>query len=712
MKEEINNHAINQKGSRVLALFILFAVLIIFFLLSVLNTIHSDRRIPSEHAKIHDRSLRGDIISADGYTLSFSQKTYQAVVRGDSIKSEKRELFIKFFSIYSGIPIEEVREKFTDKKGQLIAGNIILSKELNAKSAMQLKELAHKLRKLDVFQWVENHNGVKVLYGLDVIENGESRRFPLKDVLSPTLGYVGNREEGRYIRPEGKKGLERKYEEHITSKKNGYFQGKRDVIGTVIHDKNSMKIKRIDGLDLHLNIPLALQRRIEVMLDAMKTQIDADEIIVGVMKSETGEMLSLASSERFDPSHITQKDIPALNPKFAEYPYEAGSVLKPLSLSVALKHGVIKPDTVINTENGKMKIGRFTIRDDHKFPSLSAADIIIHSSNIGSSKISWRLTGREFREGLLAFGVAQPTGIDLSRDLPGSLKPIYLLNHELHRASTSYGYGMHITFAQLIKAYSAFNNGGIAMTPRIVNHLEDARGNRYTLEPTVPNLQAIDPKTAHTIHDILVRVVEEGTGVKAQFPGLEIGGKTGTAHIAQKGRYLREYHSSFYGFANDNEGNKYTIGVLVIKAKKYRTYFASLSAVPTFRNIVEILVDQNYLKPDLKESEEIKSNEKLYQIEETEPPMPETPALKESDTSTVQDNTLSGTLTPEKKSNHSIKQLFEAKEKPKANPTPKPVPKPIPKPEPRPAPRPEPKPAPKPAPPPKVNLHEVDQQLF
>lgn len=712
MKEEINNHAINQKGSRVLALFILFAVLIIFFLLSVLNTIHSDRRIPSEHAKIHDRSLRGDIISADGYTLSFSQKTYQAVVRGDSIKSEKRELFIKFFSIYSGIPIEEVREKFTDKKGQLIAGNIILSKELNAKSAMQLKELAHKLRKLDVFQWVENHNGVKVLYGLDVIENGESRRFPLKDVLSPTLGYVGNREEGRYIRPEGKKGLERKYEEHITSKKNGYFQGKRDVIGTVIHDKNSMKIKRIDGLDLHLNIPLALQRRIEVMLDAMKTQIDADEIIVGVMKSETGEMLSLASSERFDPSHITQKDIPALNPKFAEYPYEAGSVLKPLSLSVALKHGVIKPDTVINTENGKMKIGRFTIRDDHKFPSLSAADIIIHSSNIGSSKISWRLTGREFREGLLAFGVAQPTGIDLSRDLPGSLKPIYLLNHELHRASTSYGYGMHITFAQLIKAYSAFNNGGIAMTPRIVNHLEDARGNRYTLEPTVPNLQAIDPKTAHTIHDILVRVVEEGTGVKAQFPGLEIGGKTGTAHIAQKGRYLREYHSSFYGFANDNEGNKYTIGVLVIKAKKYRTYFASLSAVPTFRNIVEILVDQNYLKPDLKESEEIKSNEKLYQIEETEPPMPETPALKESDTSTVQDNTLSGTLTPEKKSNHSIKQLFEAKEKPKANPTPKPTPKPVPKPEPRPAPRPEPKPAPKPAPPPKVNLHEVDQQLF
>lgn len=699
MKEAVNNRAIKKKSSKVLTLFLLLALLVTIFLLSVLNTIHSDRRIPSEHATLHDRSLRGSIISADGYTLSYSQKTYQAVVRGASIKPEKRALFIKFFSIYSGISIEDVREKFTDKKGRPVTGNIILSKELNAKSAMQLKELAYKLRKLDVFQWVENSNGVKVLYGLDVIENGESRRFPLKDVLSPTVGYVGDRQEGRYIRPQGKKGLERQYEEHITSKKNGYFQGKRDVIGTVIHDKNSMKIKRIDGLDLHLNIPLALQRRIEIMLDAMKTQIDAEEIIVGVMKSETGELLALASSERFDPSHITQKDIPALNPKFAEYPYEAGSVLKPLTLSVALKNGVITPTTRINTENGRMKIGRFTIRDDHKYESLDAAGIIIHSSNIGSSKISWRLTGKQFREGLLAFGVAKPSGIDLSRDLPGKLKPLYLLNHELHRASTSYGYGMHITFAQLLKAYSAFNNGGTAMTPRIVSYLEDAKGNRYTLDPEVPDLPAIDPKTSQVVHDILVRVVEEGTGTKAQFPGLEIGGKTGTAHIAKKGRYLREYHSSFYGFANDKEGNKYTIGVLVIKAKKYRKYFASQSAVPTFRNIVEILVDQNYLKPDVKESEEIETNELLYQLEEEEPALPETPAPKRE---TLSDDT----AAPDSgdKPQRSIRELFELKEKPK----PKPIPKPIPKPKPIPVQ----KPAPKPKPVQKINLEELDQQLF
>ncbi len=174
---------------------------------------------------------------------------------------------------------------------------------------MQLKSLASKLRKLDVFQSIKTRSGIEVVYGLDIIENGESRRFPLKDVLSPILGYVGNESDGRYTRTSGKKGLERAYEKHITSKKNGYFQGKRDVVGAVIHDKNSIKIQRVDGLDLHLNIPLALQRRVELMIDQMKLSIDADEIIVGVMESETGKVLSLASSVNDTTLHTLRKKI-------------------------------------------------------------------------------------------------------------------------------------------------------------------------------------------------------------------------------------------------------------------------------------------------------------------------------------------------------------------------------------------------------------------
>jgi len=86
--------------------------------------------------------------------------------------------------------------------------------------------------------------------------------------------------------------------------------------------------------------------------------------------------------------------------------------------------------------------------------------------------------------------------------------------------------------------------------------------------------------------------------------------------MAKHGHYVREYHSSFYGFANDKFGHQYTIGVLVIRAKKRYKYFASQSAVPTFKNIVKILVEQGKLIPDpevLKKLEEEKEN--MYECE-------------------------------------------------------------------------------------------------
>jgi len=615
MAKDKVNKALEQRKYKIGGLFVLLVFAIVLFLLSVFKTIVTERNIPSHNSITHDRSFRGDIISADNYTLSSSEKTYEATIRGASIVPEKKEVFIKLFSIYSGIPVPEVRAKFINKKGKKIKGYIALSRNINSKHAMQLKSLSYKLRQLDVFQPIKLRSGVEVLYGLDVIENGESRRFPLKDVLSPILGYVRKKQEDGYNRPLGQKGIEKNYEKHITSKKDGYFKGKRDVRSRVIHDKNSIRKLRVDGYDLHLNIPLAIQRRVEMMLDTMKTKLDADEIIVGVMESKTGKVLSLASSERYDPSHITQKDVPALNPKFSEYPYEAGSVLKPLSISVAMEKGLVTPNKWFNTLNGRLQIGkRHWISDDDKFPSMQVTDIIVHSSNVGTSLISWLLTGQQFREGLLKFGVAKPSGIDLSRDLPGSLKKVRVLDNKLHRANTSYGYGMTITFAQLFKAYSAFNNDGIAVTPRLVNYLKDAKGRHYILDPKVGDIQPISKKTANQMHNILLEVVKRGTGVAAQYPGLEIGGKTGTAHIAKNGRYVREYHSSFYGFANDKFGHKYTIGVLVIRAKKRYKYFASKSAVPTFKNIVKILVEQGKLTPDpdvLKKIEE----DNMYAVE-------------------------------------------------------------------------------------------------
>jgi cell division protein FtsI (penicillin-binding protein 3) len=351
------------------------------------------------------------------------------------------------------------------------------------------------------------------------------------------------------------------------------------------------------GRNIKLTVDPALQQQVEAILDAGQALYGADEILAAVMESATGKIVAMASSNRYDPSHITRNDIPSLVPKFASYPYEPGSVITPLTLAIALDKELVEPSTIFNTYEGRMQVGenRF-ITDDEKFDTLSATDIIVHSSNVGISQISWKLTAKEFKEGLQKFGLGTYSGIELPRDQPGSIKSLSLLNHKLHRANSSYGYGMLVTFTQLLKAYSVFNNEGISVTPKLLEFNQD----QNEFENIV-----ISKKAANQIHEILIEDVERGIGINAQYSGLEIGGKTGTAHMVKDGRYIREYHSSFYGFANDDEGAKYTIGVLVIKAQAQYAYFASRSAVPVFGKIVDVMVKSGYLVPS-----------ELYRVEE------------------------------------------------------------------------------------------------
>jgi cell division protein FtsI (penicillin-binding protein 3) len=494
-----------------------------------------------------------------------------------------------------------VRQAFLDRKGHPKKGFVTLGKKIDAATAIQLKSLARKLRRMRVFRAFSNSRGVQTLYGLDIVENGEKREFPLKDTLTPVMGYVRNRNVGRYSEVFGVKGLEKRYEKYLNQSQNGLIRGMRDVSGTIIRNKSSERIPRKDGYSIHLHIPLALQKRVEATLDRMKEETGAKEIIAAVMESRTGRLLALASSERYDPAHITQEDISKLQPKFTEYPYEPGSVIKPLTLAIALDHEVVTPDTWFKTYNGgPFYISkRQKITDDEAFDSLTATDIIVHSSNIGISQIAWRLTGKEFHDGLVAFGLGQRTGIDLSRELPGRIKPAWKLEKKPHRANQAYGYGMQATFIQLLRAHNAFNNGGIVVTPRIVDYLESYDGRKFRLRENNTSHRAVGTRAAAQIHEILKKVVREGTGVAARYPGLEIGGKTGTAHIAEHGHYVRRYNSSFFGFANDDKGHRYEIGVLVIEATGYHKYFASQSAVPTFKGIVDNLVDLGYLKPNL-----------------------------------------------------------------------------------------------------------------
>ncbi|MEA1913967.1 MAG: penicillin-binding transpeptidase domain-containing protein, partial [Campylobacterota bacterium] len=155
------------------------------------------------------------------------------------------------------------------------------------------------------------------------------------------------------------------------------------------------------------------------------------------------------------------------------------------------------------------------------------------------------------------------------------------------------------TFMQVLKAYTAFNNNGKVVTPQIVSKIISGNQIVNTEQNIVP-VQIIKKDTANKMKKLLVKTVEKGTGKSAKIEGLEIGGKTGTANIARRGAYQKKYISSFFGFANDQK-KKYTIGVSVNNpistGKHWYYYYASHSAVPVFKELIETMVKLNYLEP-------------------------------------------------------------------------------------------------------------------
>ena len=597
MSEELSeNKLIKNRSVILLLIFMAIAFLFLGVFLSTIGlTANSSRTMNSKFVHIENKAIRGKIISADNFVVTYSQKLFRAEINTKSIDPTKRDLFIKLFSIYSGMSKTEVLSKFVNKSGKNIHGRIVLNDNIDVRLASDLRSLGYKMRKLDIFRPL-NPKKPHLVYGLDIIPSSEKRYFPHKNLLTPLVGYMRTEVNHDYKTPVGIKGLEKEYSSYLEPEMNGLVKGKRDVLGTPLRNGESKDVKRVDGMDLHLNIDLNFQRSVENILDKMKHKVAADEIMAAVMNSETGELLALASSERYDPLHIQQKDVKSLNPNFSEYLYEPGSVMKPLTLAIAIDTGKVDLKKAIPL-GGKFKVSNnYTITDDDYFKELRPKGIIMYSSNIGISKIAWKLTGRELHDGWKNFGLSKPSGIDLSKELSGRIKGASLLNYKVHAANTAYGYGMFANFMQMIKAYSAFNNDGIAVTPKIVNYISDANGRNYAVNREVPSLQACTARTARIINDMLLGAVNRGTGSAAQYDGLSIGGKTGTAHIAYRGHYIEEYHSSFYGFANDKMGNKYTIGVFTIKPQK--VYFASRTSAPVFQQIVGSMVKHNYLVVD------------------------------------------------------------------------------------------------------------------
>lgn len=580
---------------RISAIISLCAILLLCFSVFITITytkVITPRKLPTLEAKKVDTALRGSIFSADGFELSSSSNIYKASINTQSIDTEKKELFVNLFSIYSGIGKDEILKKFQ------VNGNVVLSYNLDAPTAINLKKLNLVLLRYGVFIEYENKNGVVIpKQGLSIEVSGNNRNYRYKNLLEPLVGYVGKEESEGITRVYGIKGVEKYYNELLNPKQDGEIIGRRDIGFNVIMDKGAVKKTRQDGFDVTLSIVLRVQSQLESILDSAKARYNSGEIIAGIMDSKSGQFIALASSNRFNPNALREiKDYSRLNLSAIERAYEPGSTIKPIIYSVLLEKNKLNPTQNIDLENGNYKLRNYTIRDSVVLQSATPEGIMLHSSNIGMVKIASALSSQEIHTALKAFGFSQSTGIDLPYEKRGSIPSVKKLNIEqATKATISYGYGLQSTFIQLMRAYASFSNGGLLPTPRITSYITAPSSQRYEPKSYAP-LQILSPQVAKEMEELLIKVVRNGSGKPAFVENVIVGGKTGTARIARGGRYVKEYNGSFFGFAKDLERN-YTIGVVVFESSVENDYYGGRTAAPIFKQIVQMLVKEGYLTP-------------------------------------------------------------------------------------------------------------------
>ncbi|QWS22979.1 penicillin-binding protein 2 [Campylobacter coli] len=593
-----------HKKNRVSKVAFAYCMALFFMIIFLSSTffLTSKRHIPNTEKDQYSLALRGNIITKDNFTITNSRQIYRAEIDLRSINKDKFDLFLKLFQIYSGISDDEIADiKKRIQKQKKRSYHFILSQNLDSKQASYLRDLAKKLYIQGFFKAFTNNLGKVETRGLSIIEHEEDRIYMSKDALTPAIGYtkmVLDPQSG-ILKNVGVKGLEKYYDDCLSPLQNEKIQGLKDIGGNIILNLNSLQQKKIDGCLLYLNISLKLQKSIEKAIDGRNEDLKANEIIVGVMDSKTGQILALASSRRYDPQN-RGKDLSVLNASAIEYGYEAGSVIKPFIFTTALRLGKLKTDEVINTYGGAYKLGRFTIRDDHKMDQMTMEEVIRYSSNIGMIQIAKRLSNLEIIAGLKIFKFGEKSGIDLPYEQKGEIPNSKRLR-DIEKSVLSYGYGLKTTFIQLLAAYNVFNNNGVYITPHLAEKFYQD-GRFVSLEEDIKKEVILTPQAAQTMQKILIDVIEKGTGKKAITQGIIVGGKTGTARIAERQGYTsNRYNASFFGFANDTKHN-YTIGVLVRNPTKPYSYYAAQSALPMFKDVVDILINEDFLTPIITEN--------------------------------------------------------------------------------------------------------------
>jgi cell division protein FtsI (penicillin-binding protein 3) len=345
-----------------------------------------------------------------------------------------------------------------------------------------------------------------------------------------------------------------------------------------------------------------------------------------LMEAKTGKILAIANRPTFDPNNYEKSVAESRRNRAITDMYEPGSIFKIVAGSGALNENKVKLDDIFNCENGAYRYYKSKVLHDvHPYGKLTFEEVLVKSSNIGTVKIAKRLEPEVFQTYIKNFGFGISTGVDLPGEASGYTRP-----PSQWSATSPYnipiGQEIQVTLIQMVAAMAVIANGGDLVTPYIISKIEDEAG--VTLRQKKPNVRrnVIRPEVAEKMRDILVRVVEEGTGKTAKISGIPVGGKTGTAQkILPGGRGYSHsnFMASFVGFGPADDPQ---LVMAVVLDDPRPLYYGGTVAAPVFKEVMEsALLTLGYVPQNAELLEPAKGknlmNKKL-QGTQGNPPMP------------------------------------------------------------------------------------------
>jgi cell division protein FtsI (penicillin-binding protein 3) len=357
----------------------------------------------------------------------------------------------------------------------------------------------------------------------------------------------------------------------------------KDRLGRIVED--DWLREPVDGHDLALSIDSRVQFIAYSALTAAIAKHQAKAGAAIVLDVRTGEVLALANWPSFDPNARTRLTGEAIRNRVLTDTFEPGSTMKPFSVAASIEAGKVKPDTRIQTAPGRMTIGDRTIGDAHAHGILTVEEVVAKSSNVGTAKIALDLPAQTLWDTYTSLGFGQAPQLDFPGAVAGRLRPARTWR-PIEQATISYGHGVSVSLIQLARAYSAFARDG-ELVPLTLKRID----------ATPAGVRVLSVETARALNRMLEMAVgDAGTAPAARIAGYRVAGKTGTAYKIRNGQYVKEYVSSFVGFAPVSDPR--LVIAVMIDEPTGGAYYGGQVAAPTFAQIGAAVLRTLQVSPD------------------------------------------------------------------------------------------------------------------